>query len=357
MASTKPNIIIQTAFLGDLLLAIPLLKEIKKTFPNQKLYLICREGLGSLLKNLGLVDVFFEVKKGDRDSYKKILKEISSLEFENLFCPHMSMRSALFSLQLKAEKKVGYDEWWNSFVFNEKMPRDINLPDALRQLSLMAPFDNTIAANIDQYADEHSISILGPVPEWASMDVHERIQFELPKELQSIDESRGAIKIACLFPGSVWATKQWTVNGFIEIARRLTKEKFKVLILGSKPELSIGEEIAKEVPGSENWIAKTKLEETLAIIKYAKIVVTNDSAGQHLAAVAGVPTVSIFGPTVLELGYRPWNPRADVVENKNITCRPCGKHGHQKCPVGTHVCMISVTADMVWESIKKKINQ
>jgi heptosyltransferase-2 len=85
---------------------------------------------------------------------------------------------------------------------------------------------------------------------------------------------------------------------------------------------------------------------------YGKVVVSNDSGAMHLASVAEVPTVAIFGPTVLEFGYQPWNNMSAVVENKEINCRPCGKHGHEKCPIGTHVCMTSISANQVLEKIK-----
>jgi heptosyltransferase-2 len=352
VASTKPNIVIQTAFLGDLLLAIPLFKHLKQLYPSQKLYLVCREGLGGILKSLELVDEVFEIKKSDRQSYKKILKTLNKTEFQILICPHESLRSALFTFQLKASKKISYDHWWNFFVFNETITRDLNLPDPLRQLSLISSLEHKMAMLVDQYSDEHSISSLGPIPEWASMALPEKINFQLPATLP--DAFLGfSKKIICLFPGSVWATKQWKIDGFIELARRFKNENYEVVILGSKPELSLGQAIANAIPGVHNLIAQTSLQETLALLKVACVVVTNDSAGQHLAAVAGTATVSLFGPTVLDLGYRPWNPKALVVENKTITCRPCGKHGHKTCPIGTHICMTMVTADQVWEAVKK----
>jgi heptosyltransferase-2 len=70
-----------------------------------------------------------------------------------------------------------------------------------------------------------------------------------------------------------------------------------------------------------------------------------------LAALVSAPTVGIFGPTILEFGFRPWNSNAIVVEtHKQLTCRPCGKHGPQVCPVGTHECMESINVETVWKA-------
>jgi heptosyltransferase-2 len=88
----------------------------------------------------------------------------------------------------------------------------------------------------------------------------------------------------------------------------------------------------------------------------AELVVTNDSAGQHLAALAGTKTVSVFGPTVLPFGFRPWNSQAIVVERFGLSCRPCGKHGPMKCPIGTHECMKSIRSNEVYQACERLLS-
>jgi len=61
----------------------------------------------------------------------------------------------------------------------------------------------------------------------------------------------------------------------------------------------------------------------------------------------GTPLVSIFGPTTPSQGYTPWNKKSRVVEIP-LDCRPCGAHGHNKCPIGTHDCMKKISPEMVW---------
>jgi heptosyltransferase-2 len=119
--------------------------------------------------------------------------------------------------------------------------------------------------------------------------------------------------------------------------------------MGGPGEEELCEKIGQQIPGALNLAGRTSLLETTTVLSGAKLVVTNDSGGQHLAALSGVPTVAVFGPTVPEFGFIPWNKQAQVVENKTLACRPCGKHGHQICPIGTHICMTSITADQVVE--------
>jgi heptosyltransferase-2 len=62
--------------------------------------------------------------------------------------------------------------------------------------------------------------------------------------------------------------------------------------------------------------------------------------------------VVIYGPTVLEFGFRPWQDHVSVVEKLGLPCRPCGKHGHNKCPIKTHVCMKEISPHEVFERLQ-----
>lgn len=336
-----------------MILSIPLLKQIRKLWPTHRLEIVTREGLGSLISGLHLVDEVYEIKKGDSNSYQKLIEQFKSRHFERVFSPHQSIRTASFIKKINAELKVGFKQWWNFFYFDVRINRDKNLPDALRQMSLLS-FDSVeLKQKIKSYSQNYSNSVLGPVPEWASLNCTNEI-IAVPAKFQSIspeispDISSGFI---ALFPGSVWATKLWTLEGFIKLAKELTLQNEKILILGGASENDLAEKIFKEVPQVLNYCGKTNLLESLALLKSAKAVISNDSGGQHLAAIANIPTVSIFGPTVLSIGYRPWNPRIKIVENENLKCRPCGKHGHDKCPINTHECMRSISAEQVLKAL------
>jgi len=305
--------------------------------------------LGSLFKNLKIVDEFFEIEKGNRDTYKKQIQKISKIEFQNIYCPHQSVRSALLALQLKAKIKTGFSSWWNSFIFNQTIKKDMNLPDSLRQLSLLSFQSAELKTKIENYSKQFNIQSLEPVPEWASLDISDRVSLKEKTNFQK--------PYICLFPGSVWATKQWTIEGYTELAKQLDRLGFKVVLMGGKDEFHLGEHICKHVVAAQNLIGQTDLLETLSILKASAGIISNDSAGQHLASAVNVPQVSIFGPTVLSLGFRPWSNKAKVVEVQNLSCRPCGKHGHQTCPIKTHACMKNISANQVLAAAEQIIRR
>ena len=99
------NVFIQTAFLGDLLLSIPLMKKIKELWPDQKLILVCRKGIGEFFAKTGIVDEVFEIKKGDGESYRRVLESLKSTSVNKVISPHESLRTAFFVRQIKAQEK------------------------------------------------------------------------------------------------------------------------------------------------------------------------------------------------------------------------------------------------------------
>lgn len=336
MSKTEKILIIQTAFLGDLLLTIPLIKNLKKQYPNAELSLVCRSAFVSFIQKLNVVDHCFGIEKKNNQSYQKIVNQ--NVDYDLLICPHQSFTTALFSAKIKATRKVGFQTWWNFFAFKHRVRRNLKLPDALRQLSLLAAEDSSWIEklkpfeNLDQ--NYQSGELLKAVPEFADPQlVKESIQ------RQSI----------VLFPGSVWATKQWTESSFAELGKKLNKLGYQIEWLGSKEEKELCDRLAKTA-GGVSKAGALSLTESFQRLAQAALAVCNDSGSQHMAALSGTPTVSIFGPTVLSFGYRPWNSKAIIVEKTGLSCRPCGKHGHQKCPIGTHACMKEISADEVFRA-------
>ncbi len=389
---SRPKIlVIQTAFLGDLLLSIPLLNNIRKNFPEVELHLLCRKGLGNLFKQLKIVDHFYEVQKGSNQSYEKLYQELKVFEFEKIFCPHMSLRSARLVGRLHAGEKIGFKTWWNFLFFDQRIKKDLKLPEALRQLSLLSGFDSEIQSQIFNHKETAEIKTIGTtreqflsaVPEFAVTDVSNFLPSAIwPNDYFGIDLNSPFI---CIFPGSVWGTKRWTEEGFVQLILKALDQGLSVLLMGSKEEKELCQKINSQVEfilknqstskgpslatkgviqknnkansvinlaGITDWI------QTLNLLKKSSCVVSNDSGGQHLAALVSAPTVGIFGPTVISFGFRPWNSNAVILETNNLLkCRPCGKHGPQVCPMGTHQCMKDVTVDAVWDAIVELLNR
>jgi heptosyltransferase II len=134
-------LVIQTAFLGDVLLSIPTLLRLKSLYPGSELTLLCRKGVGEIFRELRLADVVIELNKKDSKEFSKTFKDLKQKTFDLLICPHQSYRSAFMVAQIKAKEKIGFKEWWSKVLFTKSLERNMNLPDALRQLSLLTFID------------------------------------------------------------------------------------------------------------------------------------------------------------------------------------------------------------------------
>lgn len=295
-----------------------------------------------------LVDKVIEVKKRKSDSYDQVIKDLKNEQFENIFSPHESFRTSMLVKKLKAKRKIGFKKWWNSLIYTHRLSKPKHLPDALRQLYLLyflSPelnqfFSNKQGAQV--FASQNGMKT-PQLPAWASM----QREFELRLPAGFIQSNK---KRAVLAPGSQWVTKRWTPEGFLEVGKNLQTQGFEILIVGSKDEKPICDKLAQKLIGAQNFCGQTSLIELLSLLKKSDLLIVNDSGVMHMGAIAGLPTVAIYGPTTLDLGYRPWQSEARVVE-KSLPCRPCGKHGHDKCPIGTHECMKSIAASEVLSAV------
>jgi len=351
------NVLIQTAFLGDLLLSIPLMKKIKVLWPDQKLILVCRKGVGEFFSKTGLVDEVLEIQKGDAESYRRVLTALQQTSVNKIISPHESLRTAFFVRKIKAQQKVSFHKAWNGFFYGVRIRKNYELPDAIRQLSLLQNFDQDIASKIESYSAQHQAykkdpsGKLSAPPRWASMSLrgfYDQHQKDIEAVLQRLGlTSEKAAQSVALFPGSVWATKRWTEEGYVQAGQKLSAQGVPVLVMGGPGEEELCARVAKQIPQAMDLCAKTSIFESALILSKLAAVVGNDSASMHLAATSETPSVVVFGPTILEFGFRPWQEHVYVVEKQGLACRPCGKHGHQKCPIGTHACMKQIKNEEV----------
>lgn len=347
-----PLLLVQTAFLGDLLLSGLLLREMRRARPHAPIHLFCRKGFGTVMKALGLVDEIHEIKKGDRQSYRQIKNDLKDLKFEWVICPHPSLRSALFIQSLFAGQSVSYGQVWNHFLFSKTVPRK-KLPDPLRQLALLTPLVPELRQRFEKYEQKdwnatHANGLLSEIPQELLVDCREILQKVKPP-------APIAPRTWILFPGSVWATKQWPEESFLQLAEKLLAENCQVLWLGGPDEAAVCQRLAEKVPQTRSLAGQLSLWESLVLLSRAEGVIANDSGGQHLAALAGAPVLSIYGPTVVEFGFRAWTRFSAICEVQGLFCRPCGPHGHKRCPRGTFECMLRISADNVFAQWQKLV--
>ena len=326
----KKIVLWQTAFLGDLILTTPLIASIKNIFPDSKLHVISKPFGKEVLKNNPHVDklIIFDKKK---DSTLKLIKKLRKEKYDLAISPHRSHRAA-YSLFLSGiSERVGFDKAGFSFLYTKKAKHK---------------FDGT-------HEIDRNFKLLEFFPEYSDEKLIRNPQLYLSEKENQFYKKYGlkSKSYILIAPGSKWATKRWTKEGFVKVINKLYRKE-NIVLIGGKEDLDFTNEILKEVKTKVlNLVGKTNLRESFSIIKHSKALISNDSAPVHMAVAFNVPVIDIYGPTVKDFGFYPY--RNGIVVEVNLDCRPCGLHGHNKCPIKTHECMEKITADMVLEALEK----
>lgn len=321
-------IIIQTAFLGDVLLTLPLCSAVKQAIPEAHVTFVTTPTAAAMLASVMCIDrVVAYDKRGEhatRAQQQDLAASLKSNEKTIVLVAHKSWRSALFLRAVNADFSVAFADSPAKWFASVTVAVPSGLHAAERNLLLLKPL--------------LGLGVSAP-----------RLLDCVPIALSYVDiETSSTSPHIVLAPGSVWKTKQWPVERFRELADRLVHEGMRVSVIG---DASVAD-VAAGIAGVNNLAGATTMQEAAAVVARATILVANDSAPVHLASLQNIPTIAIFGPTVPEFGFGPFGSKAVVVQNENLRCRPCSDHGTQACPLGTHECMTSITVDAVYDHIQ-----
>ncbi len=326
-------IIVQTAFLGDVILTLPLCAAVRKQFPHSQIIMVTTPAASDMLRGLGIIDDVIAFDK--RNAHKGIRQQhqlagsLSSGEPTTVLVPHKSLRTALFVRSLQADRVVTYDDAITRWFASDVVPYPQHMHDAQRHLELLRPL-------IEQGEDLPSIESLLPIP------LSDTSGADLPW-----DASSSAPRIV-LAPATVWPTKQWPVDRMRQLAGALVHEAMQVCVIGDSSVVGL----LADVEGVQDLCGRTTLSQAAAVIATADCVVANDSAPVHLASLQNVGVAAIFGPTVPEFGFSPLGARARVVQRVDLACRPCSAHGGSECPLGTHACMTGIDVETVRKTVQ-----
>jgi heptosyltransferase II len=338
-------LILQTSFLGDTVLTLPLLSEIKRRFPSARLTVLCSPLGKDLLQDYpGIDEILVDDKSGADKGLLGLRRKAKTLRekaFTMALTPHKSLRSALLLYLAGIPCRIGFRQSKGWFFLNQRVNRNAKRHDVERNLSLLEFFDIR--------TEECQRRLHLPV-EPALQDSVNRCLSSLGVNLEKT--------IIGMNPGSVWPTKRWTAEGFAQLVELIKQHcDCEVLLFGGPEDTAIASKIADLSGGSAvNLAGRIKLSELPAALGLCRVLVTNDSAPMHMAVARNVPTVALFCATTPGLGFYPYSANAVVIE-KELSCRPCASHGGRRCPLGTEDCMRLIKAESVFQAVKRLIDR
>ncbi|MEM7183893.1 MAG: lipopolysaccharide heptosyltransferase II [Spirochaetota bacterium] len=319
-------LLIQTAFIGDLILTTPLVREIKKLYPNSYLAVVINQGTELILAHNPYIDEVISLdKKKIKKSLRAFLQFIGKLreyKFDICIAAHFSYRSSLLSFLSGASTRIGYKQSGFSFLHTQKIERPLRgMHEVEKLFSLIYPEEQKPT---DLQPELHLVTE-------EMRDIAEKMRID----------TLGEKSYVVLAPSSVWQTKRMPLAKFKQFTEMLLSvSKQKIVLIGSKGDFSLAEEISQVDPKRVlNYAGRTNLQELSYVIRFAFCVVSNDSSPIHFASAHNVPTLAIFGATVAGFGYTPLSSWNYISQVENLPCRPCGIHGGSRCPKKHFSCM------------------
>ncbi len=334
-------LIIQTAFIGDTILASHFARAVKTEFPNANIHFFLRKGNESVIHGLTSVDKVWVWDKagGKTKNLMRLIGEMRKYDYHAVFNLHRHFNSGLVSLMMKSAHKIGFKQNPLSMFYTNKVNHQIphmqnghlwhEVQRNLELLKILKP-ELIISNDSKKYKPEVPIQ---------------------QKHLDKISEYEKVESYFVMAPASVWFTKAWSEHKYRELTERLATMGV-VYLIGGPTDFDLCERIRKDIPHTVNLCGKLGLLDSAALMKNARRVFVNDSAPLHLASAVNAKTTAIFCSTVKEFGYFTLADDSVIIDSpEKLSCRPCGLHGHKSCPQMHFNCSEKIQIETVVNTI------
>jgi len=331
-------LIIRLSSIGDILLSTPFIRQVRKAYPNSKIDFIVKDIYKDLLKDNPNINELYCLKldegRKELDDLKIKLREQS---YNILFDLHNNMRSNYLKRSINVGKSYS--------IKKEKIKQAFLVRFKINLFEKETPIPNrylSVAKDLDVVDDGKGLDLF-----WKkeTIDSAEKKALALGLDLNH--------QYLCLAPGAGFLTKRWPENKFKDLVDLIQQNNnFQIIVLGSDNDREIGSSLKKQ----NNIIdssGKLTLLETAYILSKGKIVVSNDSGLMHMATAVDTPVLAVFGSTVRELGFFPYRAKSMVIENSNLSCRPCSHIGRNNCPKNHFRCMEEIAPEEVYAELLK----
>lgn len=309
MKTTK-FLLLRFSSIGDIVLTTPVIRCIKTQYPDAEVHFATKKQFKVLVENNPYIDKYFLLEK----SLNPFIKTLQSEDYDYVIDLHNNLRTSIIKLRLGKKSfsfdKLNFKKWLLVNLKINQMP-DVHI--------------------VDRYLE--TVKSLGIKNDLKGLDY-----FIPEKDKVQINESYVAYAI-----GGQHFTKKLPTNRIIEVCQKING---KIMLLGGKEDSQAAHEIEK-VLGNKiiNACGKYNLNQSASLVQQAEYVITHDTGLMHIASALKKRVISIWGNTVPEFGMYPYLTEFKIIENKELSCRPCSKIGYNKCPKGHFKCMNDLNLD------------
>ena len=347
-------LIFNPSYLGDSILTTPLIKAVKKLYPDSYIAFCVRPEYIGLFGGLNFINevISFDKRRYDGGirgtiNFYKFLREKA---FDIIISPHLSIRSTIVTSLSHIPLRIGFKQAKLNSLYTHTVEKDRYKHEVVRYLELLKPVIEARLTNKNPSIElgskkEYELSVLKNI---AGQPETYTDNFTYEKVNMFFKVISKGYSIVGINPTSIWPTKRWPVKKYAELMNKFYKNNIISVLFAGPDEKNTIEEISKyiNVPFID-LAGKTTLRELPSIIKTLDLFITNDSGPMHIAVSQDTPTVAIFGPTTEHLGFFPYDTKSTVIEIKDLPCRPCCRHGGINCPKRHFKCMNDISVDEV----------
>ena len=330
-------LIIQTAFLGDVILTTPVIDTLAEKYGQAEIdFLTIPPSVNLIETHPAVSHVLVFDKRGGDSGIKGLLRiaeRMQNRKYDICICPHRSLRSAFIAWRTRAGIRIGFETSAWKYAFTHRIRYQVDRHEIERNLSLLHPL------GLDSPIRKPSV-----FPDETDRQHVSRILSEA-----GLANSE---KLFAVAPGSVWATKRWPKLYYAELCRLAGESGWQPVLIGSREDLELCEEIAGRSGHGINLAGKFTLRQAGELLSRCQALLTNDSAPLHLGMAFDIPVFAIFGPTIPGFGFAPFGPKGIILERDDVGCRPCTRHGGKTCPVKTFDCMELIDPESVFKRVQ-----
>jgi heptosyltransferase-2 len=326
-------LLIQTAFIGDVILATALIEALHEQYPSASIDFLVRKGNeGIVLQHPYLRKVLiWDKKQGKYKNLFSLVKQIRQERYDYVVNLQRFATMGILTALSGAKQTVGFDKNPFSIFFSH------------RATHVLEEGKHEVDRNLDL------------IRSFVPTSTNKPKVYPSPADYQKVE----ALKVKpyiCIAPTSVWFTKQYPAEKWVELIGALPTA-YTIYLLGSPTDKAACEAIRQASGRLDvvNLSGELSLLASAALMKDAVMNYVNDSAPMHLASAMNAPTCAIYCSTVPSFGFGPLADRAYLVQRiEPLYCRSCGLHGHKACPEGHFRCAKEIELTQLTEVLSKE---
>jgi len=340
------NILVRgTNWVGDAVMSIPALRELRRIFPASHITLHTRSWARGIFQDAGFIDEILTFEP-EKSKIKTVLEESRVLregKFDLAVLFPNSLESALIVKLAKIPRRFGYAKDGRSFLLSDA----VEIPVWKNQKHEVFYYLNLVAEIEKSYFERQTILESEPRLD-LNVSVERKNDARKILEANGVDLSKNTVALGVGSTNS--RAKRWQAQSYAELNDRLQNDLgANVVLVGAKDELDISLEVfEKSINKPIILTGKTNLAEAVALLSEIDLLVSNDMGLAHIAPAVGTKTIVIFGPT----NEQTTQPIGSEIIRKNVECAPCML---RDCPID-HRCMTRISAVEVFEKAKEKLS-